>query len=156
MGLGSRTASTEHTHELSDAPVTGHFLEMRDRAPRADTFADEVVMVCQGGYLREMGDSNNLVVMPELPHLHANSAGNLAAHISINLVKDEQRRVILLRQSTFESQHNTGHFSAGGNKAQRFEGLARVGTEKELDAFRPRRPRLRKRLKLHFKLRLQK
>ena len=72
MGQGGFVdPSREHPGELPAALLALDALYARDRPPRRLFFLDDDVRACLGGYLREVGDGQDLVAVAEFRQLRA-------------------------------------------------------------------------------------
>ena len=83
-----------------------------------------------------MGDAEDLAALAEFPHFLADFRGDLTADIGINLVKDEDRHVVLIGQGAFQGEHDAGDFAAGGDGAEGMGGFAGIRGKEELDGFK--------------------
>ena len=68
-----------------------------------------------------MGYAYYLVVSGNLTELPANNRGSDAADAAVYFVKDHCRYFIVVTDNFLECQHDSGHFSSGGNFAEGFE-----------------------------------
>ena len=71
----------------------------------------------------------NLVTLTKAGHLYSHRTRNLAAHICINLIKDHERRAVLVSERIFHGKHDTGNFATGCYLPEGLEWLSRVGTK---------------------------
>lgn len=135
VGYGGFARGAEHADEFFDSLIALHFVEAGNGATVAQAFGNEVVVAGKGRHLGEVGDGDDLVVFAQFTHFEADGAGDFAAHVGVDFIEDEQGGIVLTGKSAFEREHDAGHFAAGGDEAQGFEGFAGVGAEEEVHHF---------------------
>src|SRR5687768_6795756 len=104
--------SREHPGELSAALLAIDSLYPRDRPPSRFFFLDDDVRACLGGYLREVGDGQDLVAVAECPQLRAHRRCCLAAYTGVDLVEDLRIICLLALLGEPSRRNSTGEISA--------------------------------------------
>ena len=76
MSHGGGAGGAEHAHQFGDSGISAHLFQSGDGTVMAQSFGDEVMVPGEGCHLREMGDGDDLVSMPQFPHFHTDGAGD--------------------------------------------------------------------------------
>ena len=93
-------------------------------------------MCAAGRNLRQMRDTDNLMRLCDLLELLSDDAGSDAADAVVDLIKNQRRYAVIGTDDVFERQHDTGHFTAGGDLCKRFERLTLVCGDQNFAAIR--------------------
>ena len=85
------------------------------------------------GYLRHMGNAEELLGRGEGGELFPQQAGHGAAYARIHLVEDQHGYIVAAGQHGLEAQHHARHLSAGSGQLKRLQRIAGVGGEHEFN-----------------------
>src|SRR5216110_94395 len=107
-------------------------------------------------YLRQMRDANYLMIATQCSHFGSDRVRDFAAHIRVDLIKDEQRDRVMCCQRGLDRKHQARDFATGSNRTQRFQRLAGIRGEKQFNGIEPAYARFIERTELYFEIRLTK
>jgi hypothetical protein len=79
-------------------------------------------------------DAEHLVLARELPELLADHVPHATADALVQLVEDQDRRLVDGRQCALQRQHEAGELSAARDLRKRPRRLPQIGGHEELDA----------------------
>jgi hypothetical protein len=102
----------KHPGELPATHFALDSLYAGDRPPSRFFFLDDDVRSCLGGYLRKVGDGQDLVAVAELPQLRAHRRCCLAAYTGVDLVEDVRRTGLRALLGEPYGQHYPGELPA--------------------------------------------
>ena len=125
-------APAEHAGHLRHAPGRLEALHAHAGAARGDPLLDSVLHVRQTGNLRQVGDAEDLAPRRDRPQPLADGAGRAAADADVDLVEDQRRHAVGLRERRLEREHHPRELAARGHPRQRARLDAGVGREQEL------------------------
>ena len=94
---------------------------------------DPEMQVTERGDLRQMGDDDHLVIFRQRPERLTDDLTRSPADTDIDLVKDQRRRLIGLREDRFQRQHQSRRLTAGRDPAERFQSFAGVRRDEKRD-----------------------
>ncbi len=95
-------------------------------------FLNLVVLISKCRQLWQVSDAEYLMRARQSPELPPNNRAHPSPDSLIDLVKDQRRRAILLRQYALQPQHQPGGLASGSNFHQRFEPLTGIGRDQKL------------------------
>ena len=90
---------------------------MRLRAEGRVGFIDLIMVLAQRGYLRQMGDGDDLTAFRHLPHDRSHLGGDIPAHTGIYLIEDNGRKTFRIGYQRFDAQHQSADLTAGRHLA---------------------------------------
>src|SRR5215218_10709683 len=122
----------EHPGELSAALFALDDLYAGDRPSFRLSFLDDDVSAGPRGYLRKMGDGQNLVAIAEFPQLRPYRRRRLAAYTGVDLVEDVRRTGLYALLGEPYGQHYPGELPARCVAPHGQFGLTWVGLNHEL------------------------
>src|SRR4051812_30667430 len=133
MGEGCIVDPTgEHPRQLPTAFLALDLADPGKRTTVGGSFGDDDVRRGFGGYLRQVGDRQNLVAFPELPQLRSDRRRRLAPDPCVDLVEDVgSTRLDPLLGETY-GEHDPAQLPARGVAPHRQFGLAGVRLYDEL------------------------
>ncbi len=96
------------------------------------------VVVAEGRDLGQVGDADHLTLFAQGAQELADDFGHPAADPHVHLVEDQRGNAGVPGGDDLDGEADPGQFTAGGHLRQRFDGLAGIGADPELDAFQSR------------------
>ena len=94
-------------------------------------FCNLILMVAGRRNLRQMGDTEDLMALPQLGHFSAYDAGGDSTDAGIDFIEDHRTGGAGTVGETLEGQGDSGYFTSGGHGGQRFQLRAFVGAEEK-------------------------
>ena len=92
-------------------------------------------------HLRQMRDAKHLVAAPQLAHARPNLHRDFATDVGVDLIEDQQRHGVVLRQYALHRKHHARDLAARRDRAQRLGRLAGIRREQKLHRLQPARAR---------------
>src|SRR6266446_9491503 len=83
-------------------------------------------------YLRQMCDANYLMIATQCSHFRSDRVRDFAAHIRVDLIKDEQRDRVMCCQRGLDREHQARNFATRSDSKQRIQRIARIRGEKQI------------------------
>src|SRR5436853_6915775 len=96
--------SPEHSRDLFMPGLACHLSEPRMRPPTRYFFGHNKLRRRSGGHLRQMRNTEYLMIASELSHFGADGICNLPTNVCVDLIKDEQWNGVLLGQRRFDRE----------------------------------------------------
>ena len=121
--------AAEHLGELDDAALAVEVLDLGDGPAVALALGDPVVGVGMGRDLRQVGDAQHLVATREGPQAAPDRVGAPPADPGVDLVEDEDGRVVGLGEDALDRQRDARQLAARGDPGERPGRLAGVRGE---------------------------
>ena len=107
-------------------------------------------------HLREMSNRHHLMLFTQACHFPAECTRNFATHIGVNLIKNHQRRGVLLSQGTFDREHHPGNLPARSDLPEWFHRFPGIGPKFKLHILQATRLGFAVPHQTHFEGRLHK
>ena len=95
-------------------------------------FIDLIVVFALCGYLRQMGDSDDLTMCRHLTHDRCHLGSDVAAHTGVYLIEDDRRQSFRGGNKRFEAEHQTAYLTAGRHFAYGTQTLVEVRRKEHL------------------------
>ena len=121
--------AAEHLGELDDPPLAVEVLDLGDRPAVALALGDPVVGIGVRRDLGQVGDAQDLVPAGEGPQAPPDRVRAATADPRVDLVEDEDRRLVRLGQDALDGQGDPRQLPARGDPRQRPGRLAGVRGE---------------------------
>ena len=100
--------------------------------------------------LRQVRDAKHLVTLAQRTHFRADGVGDLAAHVGVDLVENQQRNGVLARERRFHRQHDARNFPARRDGFERLERFAGIRGEEKFHGLQTVRARFFQRAERHL------
>src|SRR4030042_570048 len=109
----------DHDRQFLETRLPFQRLDGADGAVAGGLLADAVLGIGEGSNLRQMRDTDYLVVLGEFPELPADDLAAAPADADIYLVENKHRNRVRFRQGTFHRQQKARYLTGRGDFSRR-------------------------------------
>ena len=96
-------------------------------------FVDEIMVFGLARHLGKMGDGDELQRLSHLSHDASDFGRHLTRNARVDFVEDEGGDVVVVRNGTFDGEHQAREFASRGHATEVVDGNAFVGGKEETD-----------------------
>ncbi len=109
----------EHLREFQHARIAVQFFDTGQGAALVHHLLDLVVLFTEGGQLRQMRHTEDLVITSQLPQFLSDDGAHAPANALIDLVEDQAGDLVGTSQDVLERQHQARGLASRGDLDQR-------------------------------------
>ena len=91
-----------------------------------DVFFDFKMRICHRCDLRQMGDADDLMALPDLCHFFGNFLRRPSADSGVDFIENQGFCLVAVGKNRLDCKHDSRQFTAGNNFRQRTDRFARV------------------------------
>ena len=99
---------------------------MGDCTVVAGLFFNEIMAVLHSGNLRQVGDTENLVIFCQASHLAGDLPGRLTADAGVDFIENKAVHFVLVCKNSLEGEHDPGEFSSARDLFKRTQRLTGI------------------------------